>query len=209
MKKVLLCLVLLLAMLPSMSYGRVSLDGQQMFVLDVARVEGEAIGWPETIQGIGYVESKLGRYIYGPPAKTLEDRYFGPYQIKISTVKYILERIQKVPNTYTDEQIMVKLLVDYIWSTQLATDYFGYLMHKFRNYPEPWKHAVLAYNRGPGTVMRRGLSHDPYGYVKNVGWAIRNVVRPYNKMVRSTSIPKKKRILTGIRLVNGRYTNVY
>jgi hypothetical protein len=207
MKKVLLMVLLLLVMLPSMSYGKVTLDDAQMFVLDISRIEGNTIGWPETIQGIGWVESKLGKYIYGPPAKTLSDRYFGPYQIKISTARYIMEKINKVNISMTDQEIMTRLLVDYMWSAELATDYFGYLMNKFKDYPQPWRHAVLAYNRGPGTVKRRGLSHDPYGYVENVKKAIRTVVRPYNKMIQTAET--ERRTLRGIRLVGNTYTNLY
>ena len=209
MKKVLLCLALLLVLYPSISHGGLALSDEQMFVLDVARSEGTRIDYPETIQGIGYVESKCGKYKHGPPAEDFSDRYFGSYQIKISTVRYIYTRIKEEPILMSDKQIMTRLIVDDVWSAELATDYLGYLLNKFKNYPNPWSHAVLAYNRGPGTVKKRGLSHDPYDYVENVKRAIRKVVRPYNKFVMTVKHEKSRTPLIGIRLVNNVYTNVY
>lgn len=184
MKKAILCL-LLLTLFPTIAFGSWEPTKNQMFIMDVARIEGSVIGWPETIQAIQVVESSCGVNKYGPKGNDLSNRYFGSSQMKVSTARYVLETIRKDPKTYSNEQIMIRLLINDVWAIQLSRDYFMYLMDKFKHHPEPWKHAVLAYNRGPGTVKKYGLKKDPYGYVKNIGKTIRTIVRPYNRRVKT------------------------
>lgn len=175
-------LVIIIVLLPNISLGDWNPSDEQKNILNIARVAGERIGWPETIQAIQFVESTCGVNKHGPDDKKFSNRYFGSAQMKISTARYIIEDLNKEDPQYSDLQIYIRLLLFDEWAINLSADYFAYLIYKFRNYEDPWKHAVLAYNRGPGTVMKYGLDNDPYNYVYKVSDAIKTIIRPYNKV---------------------------
>lgn len=180
-------LLILMIIIPNIVLGEGGWEPseEQKYILDTAKQAGDEIGWPETIQAIQFVESTCGINKYGPADDNFSNRYFGTAQMKISTARYVIKNIRKDDRKYSDNKIFIRLLLMDEWAIKLSADYFAYLLDKFRKYPDPWRYAVLAYNRGPGTVMKYGLDHDPYNYVDKVNTAITTIIRPYNIMYAS------------------------
>lgn len=98
------------------------------------------------ILGIAFVESKFGKYKVGDRNKTWDKQSYGVMQVKLTTAKFVLQRILKQDITnLSDEYLVDRLLHDDRFNIEIGILYFKYLLKQvghnlFR--------AVQAYNRG-------------------------------------------------------------
>lgn len=146
-------------------------------LLRIAYEEGEAIGWPETVQAILLQETTAG--LNGPIGDL--DRGFGRrsychMQIKLNAAKDVLRHYDDLGSFATDEELLVKLLTDDRFCIRMGARYFA-IMTKLT---QTWSEAVLAYNRGP-TGAKSGK--DPVNYLPGIREKIHTVIRPYQELL--------------------------
>lgn len=150
------------------------LNNKQDHLMQIAREEGTAIGWPETVQAILLKESTAG--LNGPIGDHINGfgkRSYCHMQVKIPAARHVLANYDDLGTFKTDEELLVKLLTDDRFCIRVGARYFELMYQSTKS----WSKAVLAYNRGLGGA-RKGV--DPMNYVSGVKERIKTLVKPYN-----------------------------
>ena len=131
-------------------------------ILKFAYESGSEYNLGETLRAITFLETKManhGRVRDGGIAR-------GITQIQIPTAKFILKRLMKIKQQFSDVEIKMLLTYNDKMCIILSKYYLVYLMDRFKNHESNWSHGLLSYNVGPGGVSNTGLSFDPNNYVK-------------------------------------------
>lgn len=156
MKKLILILMFLL--IPLVSYAE--LNEQQLFLLEIAKKEGQKFGYPKTVRAILMQET-----IAGKMGRTGDDgTSYGVMQIQFKTAKWMIKKgMFKWKGTDVDLKLNLKYSDSF--NIKVGAIYFRYLLDYFKS---DVKKAILAYNVGMGNVNKYGLTYDPNGYLKKV-----------------------------------------
>ena len=153
--------------------------------LALAKEIGQEYGWPETAQTIIMQETLAGHLTkYGDQDAAFGRKSYGLAQMQLDTAKFIIKRHFGHPVFSCDEEIIVTLVTNDRFAIHLAMWYFEYLLDMFNG---NWKKALLAYNVGPGNVLRKGFSHDPNDYLAKSIWRLNNQIRPFNRRQNATT----------------------
>jgi len=150
----------------------------QEALLAKAKVVGEQIGLPETLQVILLQETWGGKF-----SMTSSDGLsYGVLQIKPSTAKYITEK-HKTDLILEDkgslEDYKQALLTDHDYSLKVGAAYVA-MLHEMTD--KDWKRTVVSYNWGP--TGARNLSDNQIvstNYYKEIAEKMK-VVRDFNKL---------------------------
>lgn len=154
--------------------NKYKLNNDQKRLLDIARTEGEVVGFPETIQAILMQESLAG--LVGPVGDKKNGfgkRSYCPMQIKLAAAKHVLKEYGEINSYETDEEIIAKLLMDEEFCIQTGARYFAIMAKNTTSWPE----AVLSYNRG---LQGAKNGSDPMNYLEKIRMKIKTVVRHHN-----------------------------
>ena len=138
------------------------LDSDQIETIYYAEQAGKEIGYPETLVAIVWQETHAGSFL-----KVGSSGELGAFQIKYKTAKYMLEK-EGVAGLFTPDQLLYNLIFNKKFNATVAKLYFSYLINKYKDEPAGWSKAVLAYNVGPTSVNKYGLSRDPNNYVHHI-----------------------------------------
>ncbi len=174
-------ITILLIFFSSYSWATSIFNTEQEKTLLKAKIWGEYVGYPETIQSIILTESSANvlntKYLVGDNRLGFGKRSYGIMQIKLSTAKFVIRYYGL--HWYRDlpeEVLIAKLLVEKDFNLQIGALYFKYLIKRFKS----WKHAVVAYNRGPGWVSRNRHKVNNHRYLTKVRYQLVRFVRPFN-----------------------------
>ena len=119
-------------------------------ILEFAYESGKEYNLGETLRAITYLESGMGR------TGRVGDRGVarGITQIQIPTAKFILKKLMKIKQTFSDQEIKKLLTYNDKVCIILSKEYLVYLMDKFKNRDANWSHGLLSYNIGPNYVKK-------------------------------------------------------
>ena len=166
------------------AWQSVKFTEDQKRLLEIAREEGEKIGYPETIQAILLQETTAG--LTGPVGDIgngFGKRSYCHMQIKVASAQDVIRKFD-LPRFKTEEELIARLITDDHFCIQMGARYFKLMLDQTKN----WNIAVLAYNRGAKGAKRYTGKN---GYVKDIRSFIVNVIRPYenNKEENKVSSP--------------------
>lgn len=153
----------------------------QLRLLEIAKAEGNKIGYPETIQAILLQESTAG--LIGPVGDIVNGfgkRSYCHMQIKVAAAEHVISRYN-LPKFRTEEELIAKLLTDDEFCIYMGAMYFKLMLEQTGD----WKTAVLAYNKGVKGA-RRHIGKT--SYVSDISNFITNVIRPLESRTRN-SVP--------------------
>lgn len=170
--------------------ARAAWNEEQLRVLELARVVGEEIGMPETIQAIALQETMLGTFgnKVGDRNLPVGKRSYGVAQVKVATARYVMHRYPELKDEYfgdrplrsvTDEEFIVLLMTDDEACIVLAAQYFVHNLKLAKAKPgSAWSRAVMAYNQGWGRAKNAENPRN-FEYVQAIWKRITDNVRPY------------------------------
>lgn len=151
------------------------LSSKQKKLLEIAKIEGDKIGFPETIQAILLQETLAG--ILGPvgdKGNGFGKRSYCHMQIKVDSARNVLKEYPDLGTWETNEELIAELLTNDEFCIKIGSLYFSLLFETTNN----WNKAVLAYNRG----LRGSKLGDINNYVRNIKQKIKGIVRPFNNV---------------------------
>jgi soluble lytic murein transglycosylase-like protein len=138
-------------------------------VLRIAFEQGKRhLDDPELVQAIAHQETMCGflkdRKNLHSDSEDIRDRYFGVMQLKLAAYEDV-NRYFRLGLDHTDEEAAKLLQENDEFNVYVGALYLRFLYEYFDG---DVARTILAYNVGLGTVNRRGLSFDPYGYLDKV-----------------------------------------
>ncbi len=140
MKKIFLVLLMVL-MIPSLAHA---LTTEQEDILDMAKMYGEGVGMPETIQSIVLQESSAGAGgKIGDDGSSVGIMQMSPY-----TAQYVARKYQYIQELTPEQHATALFNNDYALLTGAL--YFKECYDKFKKYKGhwAWRYAVVCYNAG-------------------------------------------------------------
>lgn len=163
-------------------------NNEQLQVLELARIIGDEIDFPETMQAIAIQETMLGAFgnKVGDRNLPVGKRSYGVMQVKAPTARYVMHQFPHLKDEYfgdrplrqvMDEEIIVLLMTDDEACVVIATHY---LKHNLRLAKGNWSRAVMAYNQGWGRA-RKADNPRQFHYVQTILRRITKDVRPYRE----------------------------
>ena len=107
-----------------------------------------------TLASIIFSESSAGKFILGDKDKYIRNCSLGPYQIRLSTAKWIIKKdpfLRKYFGGIKNEDTLITMLLtktDFgaLVSGRLLRFWYNYALHK--GVKKPWDYAVSRYNGG-------------------------------------------------------------
>lgn len=146
---------------------------RQTELLRIAYSEGEAVGWPETIQAILLQETSAG--VHGPVGDRslgFGERSYCHMQVKLAAAADVIKHFDDIPSFTTEEELLVALLTDDEFCIRVGARYFKLMLDRTNT----WSEAVVAYNRG---VAGSRLYGDVRGYLPKIRARIHEEIRPH------------------------------
>jgi len=170
---------------------------EQEVLLAKAKVIGEKIGLPETLQVLLLQETWGGKF-----SMTSSDGLsYGVLQIKPSTAKYITEKHQTdlvLEDKGSLEDYKQALLTDHDYSLKVGAAYVDML---YKMTDKDWKRTVVSYNWGPTGARKLSDSQiKSTNYYQEVAEKMK-VVRDFN----AKTLEKQAEIDAGQTVVNGKF----
>lgn len=148
-------------------------------LLNLAYQEGKKLNHPEILQILMMNETVVGRWgRYGDDHfKDWRLHCFGVMQMQFRTARWVVD-------TWTDYKLNdVQLVKRLRFDDAFAIELSGVMVDKYLKpyFGDDLKKLILAYNTGPGKVLKHGLKHDPQGYLDRGMRNLKNYIVPFNK----------------------------
>lgn len=113
----------------------------------------DGMTFENTLASIIYTESSAGKFIIGDKDKRLKNCSLGPYQIRLKTAKWIINKdkfLYRHFNKFSDDRLVTLLLTKREFGALIAGSLLKYWYNTAldRNIKHPWFYAVSRYNGG-------------------------------------------------------------
>lgn len=175
-----------------------ALEARQKLNLQLGWAFGSRVEWrgdvyPRTIQSIIFQESHAGSsdfikdgVIIGDLDRHGKPKSLGIPQMQVPTARFVGSKFPVVFTSKfgtmepTDEEIIIALLTDSVWSIWMCASYFDWLLDEMGSY----KAAILAYNMGPTGAREFIARYGDAGkskYVRSVLEYRRGIINTFNE----------------------------
>jgi hypothetical protein len=137
-----------------------ALSKKQQKVLSYVYETSEIMAVKHDVAGIIMQESqagKLGRRGDGGAA-------YGVGQMHLDTALHVMEYYYGKHHGWTEAKLKHRLMTDDRFAIKMSIRYYKMLLSQFKDR----KKAILAYNIGPGNMIKHGFSFDPNDYLNLV-----------------------------------------